>query len=176
MATFGALMGSIIAGLAYKLSNRNYTVTFSLSAVPALAALLLVTTVSSLDSSHLMDAASMQACLLGCLPTSVSAAPAVAALHLVRIVRSLYSCHLMYAASLPPSLCVCLPISVSAVPSLAVLLLVTTVSSLDLCQQLAWPLGYFCVRSACRGCTAFCQNNKLMLLFIVSVGQFPQSW
>lgn len=44
MATFGALMGSIIAGLAYKLSNRNYTVTFSLSAVPALAALLLVTT------------------------------------------------------------------------------------------------------------------------------------
>ena len=61
MATFGALMGSIIAGLAYKLSNRNYTVTFSLSAVPALAALLLVTTVSFLHPCHFMYAISMLA-------------------------------------------------------------------------------------------------------------------
>lgn len=45
MGTFGALMGSLIAGLAYNLSGRNYAVTFSLSAVPALGALLLVTTV-----------------------------------------------------------------------------------------------------------------------------------
>lgn len=45
MGTFGALMGSLIAGLAYTLSGRNYAVTFSLSALPALGALLLVTTV-----------------------------------------------------------------------------------------------------------------------------------
>ncbi|DBA86812.1 hypothetical protein WJX79_000242 [Trebouxia sp. C0005] len=44
MGTFGALMGSLIAGLAYTLSGRNYAVTFSLSALPALGALLLVTT------------------------------------------------------------------------------------------------------------------------------------
>ena len=47
MSTFGALVGSLIAGLAYTLSGRNYAVTFSLSALPALGALLLVTTVSS---------------------------------------------------------------------------------------------------------------------------------
>ena len=47
MGTFGALMGSLIAGLAYNFSGRNYAVTFSLSAVPALGALLLVTTVRS---------------------------------------------------------------------------------------------------------------------------------
>ena len=47
MGTFGALMGSLIAGLAYNLSGRNYAVTFSLSALPALGALLLVTTVST---------------------------------------------------------------------------------------------------------------------------------
>lgn len=46
MGTFGALMGSLIAGLAYTLSGRNYTVTFSLSAIPALGALLLVSSVS----------------------------------------------------------------------------------------------------------------------------------
>ena len=48
MGTFGALMGSLIAGLAYTLSGRNYAVTFSLSALPALGALLLVTTVGLL--------------------------------------------------------------------------------------------------------------------------------
>ena len=47
MGTFGALMGSLIAGLAYNLLGRNYSVTFSLSALPALGALLLVTTVST---------------------------------------------------------------------------------------------------------------------------------
>lgn len=47
MGTFGALMGSLIAGLAYNLSGRNYAVTFSLSALPALGALVLVTTVST---------------------------------------------------------------------------------------------------------------------------------
>ena len=47
MSTFGALVGSLIAGLAYTLSGRNYAVTFSLSALPALGALVLVTTVSS---------------------------------------------------------------------------------------------------------------------------------
>ena len=49
MGTFGALMGSLIAGLAYTLSGRNYTVTFSLSAIPALGALLLVSTVWSVE-------------------------------------------------------------------------------------------------------------------------------
>lgn len=48
MSTFGALVGSIIAGLAYTLSRRNYAVTFSLSALPAVGALLLVTTVCSI--------------------------------------------------------------------------------------------------------------------------------
>ena len=51
MGTFGALMGSIIAGLAYSLSGRNYAVTFSLSALPALGALLLVTTVCCFASA-----------------------------------------------------------------------------------------------------------------------------
>ncbi len=50
MGTFGALMGSLIAGLAYTLSGRNYAVTFSLSALPALGALLLVTTVGHVPS------------------------------------------------------------------------------------------------------------------------------
>ena len=50
MGTFGALMGSLIAGLAYTLSGRNYAVTFSLSALPALGALLLVTTVGHMPN------------------------------------------------------------------------------------------------------------------------------
>ena len=53
MGTFGALMGSLIAGLAYTLSGRNYAVTFSLSALPALGALLLVITVGLLATLHL---------------------------------------------------------------------------------------------------------------------------
>eukprot|EP00891_Asterochloris_glomerata_P008342 jgi/Astpho2/8342/fgenesh1_pg.00122_%23_79_t len=44
MATFGALLGSAIAGLAFRLSGSNYILTFALSAIPASAALLLVTT------------------------------------------------------------------------------------------------------------------------------------
>jgi hypothetical protein len=42
MATFGALAGSGIAALAYKLSGQNYVMTFALSAVPATIALVLV--------------------------------------------------------------------------------------------------------------------------------------
>lgn len=42
MATFGALFGSGAAALAYKLSGNNYVLTFALSAVPAVFALLLV--------------------------------------------------------------------------------------------------------------------------------------
>lgn len=53
MSTFGALVGSIIAGLAYTLSGRNYAVTFSLSALPALGALLLVTTVGPIGNLSL---------------------------------------------------------------------------------------------------------------------------
>ncbi|KAK9803095.1 hypothetical protein WJX73_000936 [Symbiochloris irregularis] len=41
MATFGALIGASIAGLAFQLSGQNYIITFALSTVPAVAALLL---------------------------------------------------------------------------------------------------------------------------------------
>ncbi|KAK9807690.1 hypothetical protein WJX72_006202 [[Myrmecia] bisecta] len=44
MGTGGALVGSAIAGLAYNLSGRNYILTFALAGVPAIFALLLVTT------------------------------------------------------------------------------------------------------------------------------------
>lgn len=46
MATFGALLGASIAGLAYQLSGQNYVLTFALSTVPAVGALLLVSSVS----------------------------------------------------------------------------------------------------------------------------------
>lgn len=46
MATAGALVGASIAGLAYKLSGQNYTVTFALATVPATLALLLTISVS----------------------------------------------------------------------------------------------------------------------------------
>jgi len=62
MGTFGALMGSLIAGLAYTLSGRNYAVTFSLSALPALGALLLVTTVG-----HLPNCTELYARATGCV-------------------------------------------------------------------------------------------------------------
>lgn len=45
LATFGALVGSAIAGIAFNLSGRNYILTFALSAVPAAAALLITTAV-----------------------------------------------------------------------------------------------------------------------------------
>ena len=61
MGTFGALMGSLIAGLAYTLSGRNYAVTFSLSALPALGALLLVTAVG-----HMPNCAELYAQAKGC--------------------------------------------------------------------------------------------------------------
>ena len=66
MGTFGALMGSLIAGLAYTLSGRNYAVTFSLSALPALGALLLVTTVGHIPNCTQLYAELQQ---IACLPT-----------------------------------------------------------------------------------------------------------
>ena len=41
MGTAGALVGASIAGLAYKLSGQNYTVTFAMATVPAVLALVL---------------------------------------------------------------------------------------------------------------------------------------
>ncbi len=67
MGTFGALMGSLIAGLAYTLSGRNYAVTFSLSALPALGALLLVTTVGHMPNCAQLYAELQQ---VVCLPTT----------------------------------------------------------------------------------------------------------
>ena len=49
MATAGALVGASIAGLAYKLSGQNYTVTFALATVPATLALLLTISVRHLQ-------------------------------------------------------------------------------------------------------------------------------
>ena len=50
MATAGALVGASIAGLAYKLSGQNYTITFALATVPATMALLLTISVSKAAS------------------------------------------------------------------------------------------------------------------------------
>ena len=80
MGTFGALMGSLIAGLAYNLSGRNYAVTFSLSALPALGALLLVTTVSLTSACFWGGRLGMGACLrLGMFLSTNTAAGAVCA-------------------------------------------------------------------------------------------------
>lgn len=46
MATAGALVGASVAGLAYKLSGQNYTITFALATIPATLALLLTISVS----------------------------------------------------------------------------------------------------------------------------------
>ena len=67
MGTFGALMGSLIAGLAYNLSGRNYAITFSLSALPALGALLLVTTVSTSTCFSLSAVLCVRACVRACV-------------------------------------------------------------------------------------------------------------
>lgn len=45
MATAGALVGASVAGLAYKMSGQNYTVTFALATIPATLALLLTVSV-----------------------------------------------------------------------------------------------------------------------------------
>ncbi|CAL5224326.1 g6995 [Coccomyxa viridis] len=55
MATAGALVGASIAGLAYKLSGQNYTVTFALATVPATLALLL--TISAFSDTAKSQAA-----------------------------------------------------------------------------------------------------------------------
>ena len=47
LATFGALLGSAIAGLAFNLSGRNYILTFALSAIPAAVALVITTAVNA---------------------------------------------------------------------------------------------------------------------------------
>lgn len=53
MATAGALVGASVAGLAYKLSGQNYTITFALATIPATLALLLTISVRpSLYSPH----------------------------------------------------------------------------------------------------------------------------
>ena len=52
MATAGALVGASIAGLAYKLSGQNYTITFALATVPATLALLLTISVNHLTMLH----------------------------------------------------------------------------------------------------------------------------
>ncbi|KAK9917953.1 hypothetical protein WJX75_000018 [Coccomyxa subellipsoidea] len=49
MATAGALVGASVAGLAYKLSGQNYTITFALATIPATLALLL--TISAFGDS-----------------------------------------------------------------------------------------------------------------------------
>jgi sugar phosphate permease len=59
MGTAGALLGSGIAGLAYTLSGRNYIATFALSAVPALAAFILVATAFGSKAKE-QDAANKQ--------------------------------------------------------------------------------------------------------------------
>ena len=45
MATAGALVGASIAGLAYKLSGQNYTLTFAMATIPACVALVLTISV-----------------------------------------------------------------------------------------------------------------------------------
>jgi hypothetical protein len=45
MATAGALVGASIAGLAYKLSGQNYTLTFAMATIPACLALVLTISV-----------------------------------------------------------------------------------------------------------------------------------
>lgn len=62
MATAGALVGASIAGLAYKLSGQNYTVTFALATVPATLALLLTISVSHLVLHHIVQALHTGSC------------------------------------------------------------------------------------------------------------------
>lgn len=45
MTTAGGLLGASLAGLAYNLSGKNYTLTFAMATIPAALALLLVTSV-----------------------------------------------------------------------------------------------------------------------------------
>ena len=61
LGTFGALVGSAIAGIAFNLSGRNYILTFALSAIPAAAALL-ITTAVCLPNSCIPD--SRPTCML----------------------------------------------------------------------------------------------------------------
>jgi hypothetical protein len=52
MGTAGALVGASVAGLAYKLSGQNYTITFALATIPAVLALLLTVSVCARFIPH----------------------------------------------------------------------------------------------------------------------------
>ncbi|KAK9866106.1 hypothetical protein WJX84_003968 [Apatococcus fuscideae] len=56
LATFGALVGSAIAGIAFNLSGRNYILTFALSTVPAVIALLITTAAFGKNSDAAAEA------------------------------------------------------------------------------------------------------------------------
>ena len=64
MATAGALVGASIAGLAYKLSGQNYTITFALATVPATLALLLTISVRHPQRSLTLSRLCMHMALL----------------------------------------------------------------------------------------------------------------
>ena len=48
MATFGALLGATVAGVAFKLSGQNFILTFALATIPAGIALFITTAVQLL--------------------------------------------------------------------------------------------------------------------------------
>ena len=72
MATAGALVGASIAGLAYKLSGQNYTITFALATVPATMALLLTVSVTFLSCSLSLACTEFLLSLWIILPWSLS--------------------------------------------------------------------------------------------------------
>ena len=45
MATFGALLGASVSGLAYNLSGQNFILTFALATIPAALALFITSSV-----------------------------------------------------------------------------------------------------------------------------------
>ena len=51
MATFGALLGASVSGLAYNLSGQNFILTFALATIPALMALSITSTVRGTASA-----------------------------------------------------------------------------------------------------------------------------
>ena len=54
MATFGALLGASVSGLAYNLSGHNFILTFALATIPAVLALFITYTVSC-RGSHVQE-------------------------------------------------------------------------------------------------------------------------
>lgn len=53
-------MGASVAGLAYKMSGQNYTITFALATIPATLALLLTISVSASCRHSLLSARTQQ--------------------------------------------------------------------------------------------------------------------